>query len=256
MTKAMFALPFLAACLDNSGPAPYRGNDAPTTPAAFDALHVADQADVVAIGGAQIVTITDRSAVGWSGAATTGFDVEPYADVWPNTRKPEYRVRALAAGSGSFEISTSVGVAGGALASADVDHVALLPADYRLDGHSQFAIDTALPNIQVALFDATGRRLIDGTLVATDNTTATTAKLAWDHLSLQPTAGTHTIRITADSIPEQTLAVELASGVDRVESVQDGVRTCYHAYRGSIEIATMVPLTGTRDPNALNCEIR
>ena len=255
MNKAMLALPFLAACLDNAGPAPYRGNDAPMTPTAFDALHVADQADVVATGGAQIVTIADHSAVGWSGAATTGFDVEPYADVWPNTRKPEYRVRALAAGSGSFEISTSAGVAGGALASADVDHVALVPADYRLDGHSGFVVDTALPNVQIALYDATGRRLIDGTLAASDDA-AVSAKLGWDHLSLQPTDGTHTIRITADSISAQTLAVELATGVDRVESVQDGVRTCYHAYRGSVEIATMVPLTGTRDPNALNCEIR
>jgi len=255
MTKAMLALPFLAACLDNAAPALYRGNDAPTTPAAFDALHVADQADVVATGGAQVVTIADHAAVGWSGAATTGFDVEPYADVWPNTRKPEYRVRALAAGTGSFEISTSAGIAVGALASADVDRVALLPADYRLDGHSQFVVDTALPNIQIALSDATGRRLIDGTLAASDDT-AIAGKMGWDHLSLQPTAGTHTIRITADSIPEQTLAVELATGIDRVESVEDGVRTCYHAYRGSVEVATMVPLTGTRDPNALNCEIR
>jgi hypothetical protein len=255
MTKAMFALPFLAACLDNSAPAPDRGNDAPTTPTAFEALHVADQADVIATGGAQIVTIDDRTAVGWSGAATAGFEVEPYANVWPNTRKPEYRVRALAAGTGNFEISTSAGIAGDALASADVDHVALLPADYRLDGHSQFVVDTALPNIQVALYDATGRRLVDGTLAASDDT-ATAAKLGWDHLSLQATAGTHTIRITADAIPEQTLAVQLATGVDRVDTVQDGVRTCYHAYQGNVEIATMVPITGTRDPNAVNCEIR
>src|SRR5262245_22961766 len=148
MTKAMFALPFLAACLDNGAPALYTHDDAPRTPTAFSALHVANQADVVATGGAQIVTIGAGLSVGWSGAATEGFAVEPYADVWPNTGKPEYRVRALGAGAGSFEISTSAGVAAGTLASAEVDHVAVLPADYELDGHSAFAVDTALPNIQ------------------------------------------------------------------------------------------------------------
>src|SRR5258706_15750588 len=185
MMKALALAPLvLAACAD---PPTYRPiDDAPTTPIAFHALAIAcrdslpasstaegrcgsidSQPAVIATGGMQIVTLTEALSVGWSGTASDGYAVEPFGDVWPNTKKAEYHVRALGQGVGSFSISTNNGIAAGTLDSAEVARVAVVPGS------------CARGVAEVALYDASGRRLIDGSLQITGG-----SRLAWDKVAL------------------------------------------------------------------------
>lgn len=248
MTRALLALPLLAGCVgDVSTP---RLDDSPTTPIAFDQLHAGARPIVIATGGTQIVTIPDPTSVGWSGTASDGFDLQPYAGIWPNTRKPEYVLHANAAATGQFSIATDHGVAAGELASAEVAAVALVPASYALDGHSPWALDPASPRVELALTDAAGRRLVDGSVqLASLDAHA----IAWDTLELPAVTGAHTIAVHGDSFAPQQLIVNVGGAIDHVETTHDGDRTCYHAYAGTTEIATVLPMDGTRDPDAINC---
>ena len=130
--------------------------------------------------------------------------------------------------------------------------VAALPAHYRLDGHSAFALDPARPLVEIALYDATGGRLIDGSLAIADALPVTPA--GWDQVALDPTSPHHALAVTADSMPAQTLAVDLDGAIDRVEKVNEDNRLCYHAYHGATEIAAALAVLGTTDPSAINCE--
>lgn len=241
----LLALPLVAACAADVSMKPVA--DSPTTPIAFDQLHAGARPVVIATGGTQRVTIPDPTSVGWSGEASAGFDLVPPAGIWPNTRAPEYVVHANAATTGTFSIATDHGIASGDLASAEVDGVALVPASYALDGHSPWAIDPARPLVEIAITDHDGARLVDGSVqLAAAGATQT----AWDTLAL---ASSQTVTITADSFAPRQLAVLVAGAPDRVETTHDGDRTCYHAYAGATEIATLLPLEGTRDPDAINC---
>src|SRR6266545_4310465 len=113
------------------------------------------------MGGVAAFGIDDPASIGWYGEATDGFAVEPFdADGWPNTQRAEYWVRALATGTGTFTIQTNHGIAAGSVFAAPLHEIALVPADYELDGRSAtFAIDRARPFVQVALLDAANRRL-------------------------------------------------------------------------------------------------
>ena len=193
MMKSLLLVPVLvAACADApSYPVP---SDSPSNPIAFDQLRV-DGADApIATGGIQVVTIPDPSSVGWSGQATSGFAVEPYASVWPETQKPEYHVVALADGSGTFSIQTQHGIASGSVSSADVARVEALTAGPGL--------------IEIALYDRDGHRLIDGSLAIHDVADGSAVQRAWDQLSVA-TSGTHSLVVTADSIPQQQLTVTM-----------------------------------------------
>ena len=246
MTRALLLVPVLAACSQDVSYAPQAAT--PTTPIAFRQLQIGSAPIVVATGGAQIVTLADPLAIGWSGTATEGWAVEPVGDVWPNAAKPEYRVRALAPGAGEFSIATAHGIAAGTVASADAASAAVVPARYRLDGHSPFALDRARPQIETALYDAGGARLIDGTLAIT----ATGARaVAWDELALATTADHVTVHVTADSIPTAELDISLVRSIDRIEKIG----SCYHAYLGATEVATDLAFLGAHDPDATNCEL-
>ena len=138
--RRLLALPvLLAACID--GPS-YHPQAEPITPITSRPLQtIADRPTVIAVGGAQTIAIDDPTSIGWSGAATTGFRVEPFdSDGWPNTERAEYWVRAVGAGTGSYAISTNRGMAVGTVDAAPVARVALIPVDYQLDGHSAFAL--------------------------------------------------------------------------------------------------------------------
>jgi len=251
MSKTLLALPALlvVGCIDGQAPAP-EATDRPTTPITFDQLHIGDQAIVIATGGTQTVSIADLQTIGFSGDATSGFELEPFAGIWPNVRKQEYRVRAVSSEqAGTFSIQTNKGIASGPVDSAEVARVALVPASYQLDGHSAFALDVSRPAAQVALFDTMNRRLVDSTLVA-DLT-----QIAWDTLALPATVGTATIHVSGDSFAAQTLTVAIADQVDRVEPVTADGRTCFHAYAGAVEVAKAMPLTGTPDPDFVNCQL-
>jgi hypothetical protein len=194
MMKSLLLVPVLvAACADApSYPVP---SDSPSTPVAFDQLRV-DGADApIATGGIQVISIPDPTSVGWSGQASSGFAVEPYASVWPETQKPEYHVVALADGSGTFSIQTQHGIASGQVTSADVARVDAQPAGNGL--------------IEVALYDRDGHRLIDGSLAIHDQADPTAVQRAWDQLAVAATPGTHSLVVTADSIPQQLLTVTL-----------------------------------------------
>lgn len=256
MTKAAALLPvLLAACVDPSYPTV---DDSPSTPVASVAQNrVADQAIVVATGGVEAIAIPDVASIGWSGDATAGFSVEPFdADGWPNTQKPEYWIRATAAGAGSFVIHTNHGIASGNLEAADVARVALVPADYELDGRSPFALSTERPLVAAALFDATDRRLVDATLVL--GATGAT-QLAWDRATLTAAPGSHTLRVSADSFAGRDLTVDIVAAANaRTETVVSGNRSCVHTYVGNVEIAaaTAIATNGqTIDPHATNCVI-
>nr|HEX4316107.1 hypothetical protein [Kofleriaceae bacterium] len=239
----------LAACLDNSAAAP--GRPEPTTPITFSEL-AADGVSTVATGGTQTITIADPLAIGLSGDATAGYEVTPISQAWPNAERGTYTVRALAAGAGAFQIDTMKGVAAGSIASADVARVSIRPAAYRLDGHSAFAVDTSRPQVEVALFDADDNRLVDGSL-AIAGTAAT--QTAWDTASLPATAGTYTVTASADSAPAETATITVTTAVDHtVQTTEDG-RTCYHAYAGATEVATVIAAVVTPDPAATNCEL-
>src|SRR4051812_8272066 len=120
MMKALVLIPlvFATACVGESTYGQLA--DPPTTPIEFTQLHVHDQPIVVATGGVQKIMIPDPNSIGWSGHASEGFEVEPYGDIWPNQRKPEYRVRALAATHGDFSIATERGLAAGTVQSAEL----------------------------------------------------------------------------------------------------------------------------------------
>ena len=235
--------PVLTACLDTSAPAPEPGT--PTTPIAFGELDAGGEV-AIATGGVQVVTIADPLAVGLSGQATSGYELVPHAGAWPNAEVPTYELRALADGHGAFSIATARGVAAGAIDSADVARVVVQPAAYQLDGHSAFALDAARPAIEVALFDATDRRLVDGSLAIAGAT-----QTAWDQASV---AGATTITVTADSFAPTTAQIAVTSTVDRVEQVMDEGRVCYHAYSGNVEVAAAMPAVVSPDPAATNCE--
>lgn len=245
---------FAAACVGEA-PAPDT-SELPTTPIAFDARHAADQPIVIATGGTETVSFSDPAVlVGWSGTVTAGFELSPALDIWPSVREQSYQIRALGGATGAFSIQTNTGVASGSLASADVAAVTLVPASYRLDGHSQFALDTSHADVTIALVDAAGGRLVDTTLVATDATTAVT-QTGWDTLALGASSGTRTIRVTGDSFAptDLTIAVSDNRAIDRVDTETSGELTCFHAYAGDVEIAKVMPLTGTPDADFVNCQ--
>ena len=70
--------------------------------------------------------------------------------VWPNMVKPEYTLRALTPGTGTFSIATSEGIAAGTFESADI---------------ARTVID---PSCNVLLYDAQDRRLTDDSIPAQD----------------------------------------------------------------------------------------
>lgn len=241
--------PALAACLDNSAARPDPA--APTTPVMFSQLDAAG-ATTVATGGVQVVTIADPLAIGMSGDATAGYELTPSSIAWPNAQGGQYTVRALANGSGDFSIDTAKGVAAGPVASAEVARVSLRPAAYHLDGHSAFAVDTARPQLEVALFDAEDNRLVDGSVAFVGAT-----QTAWDAASVPGAAGSYTVSVNLDSAPGETATVTVtaAAAIDHVEQTLEDGRTCYHAYAGATEVATVMADVVTPDPAATNCEL-
>jgi hypothetical protein len=250
MTKSMLVLPilFAAACVDSTYP---ELQEAPTTPVETTQVATAGNAPVViATGGTQGFAIDDAASIGLEGNASDGYQVEPAGNAWPNMTKPLYWVRALRAGLGSFEIITNKGIASGLVESSDVASVALVPADYQLDGSSPFAIDTNRLGVQVVLADRDGRRLVDATLGISGDQTA------WDHATRPAIVGRHLVRAYADSFGERELAIEVVAGIDRVESAVTGNVTCFHAYAGATEIATTLAISGgTPVDGASNCVV-
>ena len=242
MTKAaLLVAVFAAACTDDViGAQP----DSPTTPiAAVPTTTAAGDKLVIATGGAATVAIEDTRAIGLSGSASQGFAVSPFErDAWPNTTSPEYWIRAHAAGAGSFEIVTSKGIATGLVHAAPVARVALLPASYELAGDT-FALAPNRTEVVAALYAADGRRLVDATLAFSAEQTA------WDRA-----LATGPLTVTADSFGERTFAIEIVDGIDRIESVRSGDRTCFHAYRGTTEVVIAMTIEGgTPDASAANC---
>ena len=235
MTKAPVALLVLvAACADAPNPLP------PTTTAPIS-FTVLGNPQIIATGGYQTVTIDDASQAGLSGTASDGYDVEPFGDVWPNMIKPEYHVRALAAGTGTFAIATSKGVASGTVESADVARIALVPIDYALADGFHFSIDPARPEVEVVLFDVRGRHLVDGSLHVAGAT-----QTAWNRIRID---GAATLAISADSFATVSIPVTVATQIDRI----DEVGNCLHAYHGDLEVVTAQ--TGVQVPSesAVNC---
>jgi hypothetical protein len=251
MWKLLMAAPLvvLAACADDGRSYPAIP-DPPTNPMASDVMtKVADQPIVIATHG--VLAVALPASIGWSGDATAGFAVEPSdADGWPNTGKPEYWIRATIAGTGSFEISTNLGMAVGSVESADLARVALVPADYRLDGQAAFALDVRRPAVQAELLDRRGRRLVDASVVLGE---AGARQTDWDRVALGATAGRHTVAAQADSFDARDLAVDLVDHVDRTETVLDGALTCFHAYLGDVEVAQPWPEIAAPEPTAINC---
>lgn len=251
MTNAALLAPLmlLAACItDGIGAEPAT----PATPIAARATTLVEGHDlIVATGGALAVRIDDPRAIGLEGSASAGYTVEPYELVrWPNTISPAYKVRAHVAGTGSFEIVTSQGIATGLVHSADLAQIALVPAHYELDGTSPFALAANRTAMQVALTDAAGRRLVDATLGIGG---ATAAQTTWDTAELAG-LGHHALALDGDAIGVRELAIDVVAGADRVEAVQHGDRTCFHAYAGATEVAIAMTITGgTPDPRATNC---
>ena len=164
---------------------------------------------IVATGGYQTVTIADTAEAGLSGTASDGYDVEPFGDTWPNMTKPEYHVRALAAGTGTFSIATSKGVASGAIESADVTRVALVPIDYALADGYHFSVDRSRPEVEIALFDDHGRRLVDGSLHVAGAT-----QTAWNRIRIDAAT---TLTISADSIEPVSFTIPVVSQIDRID---------------------------------------
>jgi len=234
MSKALLVLPFLVACAEAPGEL-----TAPTSaPLAFTTL---GDGSIVATGGYQIVAIGDRAQAGLSATASDGYDVEPAGGAWPNLVAPEYHVRALAAGSGEFAIATSHGIAAGTLESADVARIALVPVHYALAGNYRFIVDPARPEVEVALFDNRGRRLVDGSLRVTGAT-----QTAWDRVVVDATT---TLTISADSIATVTWPLQVGSAIDRI----DEVGNCLHAYRGDLEVVSAQLVVQRPSRTAVNC---
>src|SRR5690242_17275428 len=199
MTKSLLVLPLLlAACTDATPTVDL--SDSPSTPVAFDQLEVDGAPAAIAIGGVQVISIpNDPLSVGWSGRASTGFDVEPYGDIWPNTRAPVYRVRALADSAGTFAIQTDHGIASGAVTGAELDHVEAHPV---ASDSPRGAAVVGPRTIEIALYTAGGQRLIDGSLAIRDAADPTAVQRAWDRVEVSG-PGTHELVLAADSMPEQ-----------------------------------------------------
>ena len=195
MMKTLLVLPvLLAACADSTPTANL--SDTPSNPVAFQELHAGAAPAAIATGGIQVITIPDDpNSVGWSGTASGGFAVEPFGDVWPNMVKPEYHVRALGDDTGTFSIQTDHGIASGTVTSAEVA---------RVDAQLLAGTHT----IEVALYAADGQRLIDGSLAIHDAGDSSATQPAWDDLAVTA-PGTHTLVITADSMPEAQLTVSV-----------------------------------------------
>lgn len=247
LKRLVVVLPALVACLDNGTPSPQPGT--PTTPITFTELDAGGEV-AVATGGVQVVTIADPLAVGLTGATTAGYELVPHAGAWPNAEVGDYQLRALADGHGEFSIATARGIAAGPIDSAEVARVVVRPAAYRLDSDA-FAIDPSRPAIEVALLDATNRRLVDGSLAIGGAT-----QTAWNGATLPAIAGNYALQLTADSTPATSATITVGASIDHVAQVSEDGRTCYHAYAGSIEVATAMTNVVHPDPNATNCEIR
>lgn len=232
-----------AACVDNGAAGPEAPT--PTSPVAFAQLD-ADGTATIATGGVQIVSIADPLAVGLAGSATDGYELAPTTGGFPNGGLGEYRVRALTDANGAFSIETAKGIAAGQLASAPVERVAVVPSKYHLDGRSAFALDASRTDIEVQLFSADGRRLVDGSLAIAGAT-----QTAWD----RGTVTGATLTITADSFATESVNVTFATSVDHIDQVVEGGRTCFHAYAGNVEVATTIPNIVNPDPAATNCEL-
>lgn len=247
MTKLVLPIVLVTACVAPEYPdAPTN----PTTPVEIAPTAATDSEFVIATGGTLGFAIDDVTSIGLSGTASNGYQVEPHARVWPNTTQPLYYVRALAAGSGWFEIATNRGIASGLVESADVAEVAIVPAGYELDGRSAFALDLNRRDVEVAVRDRDGRRLVDATLGILDG------QSAWDRATVAAAIGPQAVRVYADSFAERALAIDVVDGIDRIEAIATGDRTCFHAYAGSTEVATAMTLTGgTAIPGVTNCAI-
>jgi hypothetical protein len=252
MPRSLLARPFLAslagvallgvACIDPGYP---ELPEPPTTP--IEIAPLAPHA-VIATGGVQGFAIDDATSIGLSGDASAGYRVEPAGKVWPNLVQPLYYVRAFESGLGSFEIITNRGIATGLVESAEVASLALVPADYELDGSSRFAVDLNRREVVVELRDAAGRRLVDLSLGIPAQQTG------WDRAILPARAARHVVAVYADSFGERGLAIDVVAAVDRIESRVAGDRICFHAYAGAIEVATAMTIRGgTPVPGAANC---
>ncbi len=141
LTKAL-PLVLLAACAADVDRSPEPAS--PTTPIAFH-----QDGTLVATGGTLTITIPSDVSVGFSATADNA-DVTPASVTWPNMTKPEYAVRALAAGPGTFSIVTSEGIAAGSFDAADI---------------ARTVIDD---QCRVTLLDASGRQLVDDSVPALD----------------------------------------------------------------------------------------
>ena len=246
MSKSLLALPlFAAACLEPTYP---ELPETPTTPVeTTQTARAGDAKVVIATGGVQGFAIDDRTSIGLEGFASDGYSVEPPKS-WPNLVEPLYHVRAHESGLGSFEVITNHGIASGLVESAAIASIAIVPADYQLDGSSPFALDLARTDITIELRDAAGRRLVDASLGIPANQTA------WDRATLPATAARHHVALYADSFGEHTVAIDVIDRLDRFESRVDGELTCFHAYAGTVEIATNMVITGGEPvPGAINC---
>src|SRR2546430_1885140 len=67
----------------------------------------------------------------------------------------------------------------------------------------------ARPEVEIALYDAAGRRLVDGTLAITDDQDPAATQTAWDRLAFHPLGGHHVLHVTGDSFPAEQLAVDV-----------------------------------------------
>jgi hypothetical protein len=241
---AIASLVFATACVDGIGEEPAD----PTTPLTATVLSgVPGHKLVIATGGAATLRIEDKRALGLEGNASQGYAVTPTnGNVWPHIAF-DYFVHANVSGAGSYEIITSRGIATGLVHSAPIATTKLLPFRYELAGET-FALAPNRTQVEVALLDAQGQRLVDGTL-AFSNATQTD----WDRATVAATAGRHTLTVAGDSVTAE-FDVEVIDGVERVERVRVGNRTCFHAYVGSTEVAIAMSFErGTQDPNATNC---
>ena len=204
MLKSLLVLPvLLVACTEAT---PYVDlTDSPSNPVAFDQLEVDDAPAAIATGGVQVISIAnDPVVVGWSGNASAGFEVEPDGDIWPNTRAPVYRVRALGEGPGTFSIQTNDGIASGAVTAAELDHV---EAHEVVAARSPRTADAlGARTIEIALYGHDGQRLVDGSLAIHDAAEPAAVQRAWDRLEVA-TPGAHELVLAADSMPEQRVTV-------------------------------------------------
>lgn len=226
MTKAaLLVAVFAAACADDVIEAQ------PASPTAPVAIVGGEKKLVIATGGAAAIELADSRAIGLSGTASAGFAVSPFErDAWPNTTSTAYWIRAHATGTGVFEIATSKGIATSFVHAAPVTRVELRPANYELAGDA-FALSSTRTELVAALYAVDGTPLVDATLAFSGPQT-----------------------VIADSLGERTFDIPVVDGIDRVESIRSGERTCFHAYRGATEVVAALTIEGGAiDPQATNC---